>query len=113
MSDPYIRNAKVVRVVDGDTVVLNIDLGFSLKIEQVVRLYGINTPEMVGESRNAGMLAKAYMYGMIPPMSDVTVKTIKPNDKYGRYLAEIYQIGDPVSVNQKMITAGHAIPYMV
>lgn len=113
MIDEYIRKASVVRVIDGDTMVVDVDLGFSIRIEQTVRLAGINAPEMIGPSHADGVLARLFLSSLVPPGTSVTVKTVKPNDKYGRYLADVYQIGSTVSVNQRMIDTGHAVSYMV
>lgn len=83
--------AQVVRVVDGDTIYLDIDLGFFIRMTISVRLYGVNTPELRGETRAAGLQAKAYVATALPVGSTVVAKTYKA-EKYGRYLADIYYL---------------------
>lgn len=115
----YEYRAQVVEIVDGDTVKLDVDLGFSIRQRMTLRLYGINAPEMVGATRAKGEAARDYLAKLIPADSFVTIRTHKDkSDKYGRILAEIYAPGalthDTVySVNQAMIDAGHAVPYYV
>ena len=57
--DQYIRRAKIVRLVDGDTCVLDFDMGMSITVRATVRLFGINTPEVRGPEKVAGHAATA------------------------------------------------------
>lgn len=118
----------LVRVVDGDTVVLSlrrtivvdIDFGFYVKdklsldktAEVTFRLKGVNAPEVVGENKAQGLAAKAFLTDLLvtKPLKVVSYKT----DKYGRWLADIFIAVDGAekSVSQLMIEAGHAVPYM-
>lgn len=76
----------IERVVDGDTLVINFDLGFNVWTKQKVRLARINCPEMKTEE---GKVAKAFTD--IYLNEEVTVKTSKTKlDVYGRYIAEVY-----------------------
>jgi micrococcal nuclease len=117
----YIYKAELIRVVDGDTVDLIIDLGFDTFRHERFRLYGIDAPEM---RTAAGKAAKAWLWEAIQPLEAIYVQTIQlstkaKRDKYGRFLAVLY--GDlttvtmvmresihPRSINAKMITEGHA-----
>ena len=115
----YEYQAKYIKVVDGDTVDLDIDLGLDIHHQVRVRLYGINTPEL--HSSDSEVLKKAkeaklFLFNILtlPNLrsKDLLIKTQKDKtEKYGRYLAEIFTDGDPVSVNQKLIDAGLAVPY--
>lgn len=105
----YEYNATVSRLIDGDTIEAVVDLGFDIKLRQIVRLAGINAPEVVGVSKPAGQAATAFLASLIGPNSPVLFRTEKPHDKYGRYLAWVYLPADPESVNEKMIKAGHAV----
>lgn len=107
MSDPYIRKAVVKRIVDGDTIVVDVDLGFSTTLQQVVRLAGINAPEVVGADKAAGLASKAWLENLIPPGTTVTVQTVKPREKYGRYLATV--LIDGLYVHDLIVAAGHAV----
>lgn len=121
----YEYAAQVVEVVDGDTIKLDVDLGFSIRQKMTLRLYGIDTPEVVGASKAAGLAAKDFLRRLLadgvqgpdgwpicPVWKRVTIKTFKDKgDKYGRLLALIFVGADPIPVNDKLVAAGHAKPY--
>lgn len=103
----YDYNAKVIKVIDADTVDMEVDLGFDVGIKTRFRLYGINAPEM---NTDAGKAAKARMMELVQPGMEFEINTIKDKkDKYGRYLVVIY-CGE-TSVNEKLIKEGHAVEY--
>ena len=110
MTNPWQRyryEAVVVSVYDGDTVTLEIDLGFSTKRVERCRLSRINAPEIRGDERAKGILSHDYLKSLLPVGSVVYVQTIRDaREKYGRYLAEIH-IKDGC-VNDLMVKAGHA-----
>jgi micrococcal nuclease len=117
----YIYKAELIRVVDGDTVELIIDQGFSNFTKQTMRLYGIDAPEM---RTAAGKEAKAWLWEVLQPLETIYVQTIQlstkaKRDKYGRFLAVLYSepptlvpiVREPIhpsSINAQMITEGHA-----
>jgi len=113
----YTYQAAVVRVIDGDTLVLNIDLGFDSWIEQKLRLRGIDAPEM---STLRGVAAKDHVKEIFERVDFVICKTYK-EDKYGRYLADIFyscKEKDPqviaregVFLNQELVDQGYAKLY--
>jgi len=113
----YTYQATVSRVVDGDTLVLHIDLGFDSWIEQKLRLRGIDAPEM---STVLGMAAKDHVKKISNSVSLVVCKTYK-EDKYGRYLADIFyscKEKDPqviaregIFLNQELVDQGYATVY--
>lgn len=108
----FVYGAELVKVIDGDTIVLNIDLGCRVWLkEQHVRLAGLNTPELVGPSSKEAAQAKAWLVGILTRSKELIVKTSKPDpaDKYGRWLAEI--VADDTNVNQMMLTLGLAKAY--
>jgi micrococcal nuclease len=103
----YEYSAEILRVIDGDTVHVRLDLGCDVGIDLTLRLAEINAPEM---STEEGVLAAEFLRNLIQDET-VTVKTFKDKkEKYGRYLATIY-LGEQ-SVNEIMVTEGHAVPYM-
>ena len=57
----YEYRARITRVIDGDTVEAEIDLGFRVSLEVVLRLVGINTPEVHGPDRPRGLAAKGHL----------------------------------------------------
>jgi micrococcal nuclease len=112
MQDDYTRNARVLRVIDGDTVELSIDLGFDISQMRSCRLAGINAPEVHGATKEAGLASKAYLSELLRPGLDLVCQTIKTNDKYGRYLAKLYTNdanGATYCINDKLVAAGQAI----
>ena len=114
--------ATVVRVVDGDTIYFDVDLGFAIQYRLDVRLKGVDTPEIRGASREAGLKSKAFVEQALPVGSLVVLNTYKA-EKYGRYLADvIYLLGaktrdeilaNGTLLNKELIDKGLAVPYMV
>lgn len=101
----YIYRAELIRVIDGDTVDLAVDLGFRVVMRDRFRLYGINAWETKGEERDKGLLAKARLEELIT--GPLTVHTIKDTrGKYGRWLAILYS-GD-LNINGTLVSEGHA-----
>ena len=83
----FTYNATVVRVVDGDTLVLQFDLGFHIYHTARVRLLGVNCPE---RGTPGGTVATNVVKTFCPPGKPCTVTTIKDRtDKYGRYIADV------------------------
>ena len=112
----YEYQATVLRVIDGDTIEVDIDLGFSTIIKKrSVRLKGIDTPETRTRDlveKEAGLRAKDRVEGLCPPGSVITLRTtIDKGDKYGRILGEIFVTGVVQSVNQLLLEEGHAVVY--
>lgn len=118
----YQYKATVVRVVDGDTVYFDVDLGFQIRMTIDVRLYGVNTPEVRGPTREAGLKAKAYVENALPAGTTVIVKTYKA-EKYGRYLADVWYLPGVTDreqilsqgqmLNQELLDKGLAVPYIL
>lgn len=107
----YMYKAWVVRVVDGDTVYLDLDLGFNLYRNNLsYRLLGIDTPEIRGKERPEGLVAKARVEELLPKGKEVRVRTWEAG-KYGRYIAEIYIPEDKRSISQILLDEGLAEVY--
>jgi len=109
----------VVRVVDGDTVDVDIDLGFGVWMrKQRIRMYGIDTPESRTrdlEEKTYGLAAKDFLYGRLDDPKGVTLRTHKDGKgKYGRILGELWRTStySDKSVNEYMIEKHHAVRYM-
>lgn len=106
----YEYHAQVNRVIDGDTIEVSVDLGFSLAWTTPVRLFGINAPESNSKDpieRAGAKVARSYLVDILLGKT-VKVQTVKPKDKYGRYLAEVWRTDglQTQSVNQKMVAMG-------
>ena len=111
------RVKKVTAVVDGDTIDVDIDLGFSVSFSQRVRLAGIDTPESRTSDKAEkalGLEAKEYLKSKLKDAKVVVIKTEKPDssEKYGRILGWLYVDGDTISINDHMIEDGYAWGYL-
>ena len=111
----YEYSVKVVKVIDGDTVDVDIDLGFGVWIhKERVRLHGIDTPESRTSDATEkvfGLKAKAFLEKWITA-GDVTLrtKTYDAKGKFGRILGELWYAGEH-NINQKLIDNHHAVAY--
>ena len=110
----YEYKCKVTRVVDGDTVDIDIDLGFGVWLhKERVRIYGIDTPESRTrdkEEKVFGLLAKDFVKQFVKG-SSVILRTQKydAKGKFGRILGDI--IVDDKSLSETMIKEYHAVAY--
>lgn len=106
------EHVEVVRVLDGDTVELRIDLGNRCLWQEHFRLYGINTPEIYGETKQAGDAAAERLRELLAG-GVLAAETLRP-DKYGRTLVkltvDVYK-GWPEDVATRLIDEGHGVPY--
>ena len=97
----YQYKATVLNVVDGDTIDLNIDLGFHIMVEKRVRLAYIDTPERFSEE---GKKATEFVKKTTPVGSIVFIKTsLDSTDKYGRVLGEIFRPDELKSLNKMLL----------
>ena len=108
---------KVTNVVDGDTIDVEIDLGFDISFSSRVRLAGIDTPESRTTNKAEkvlGLEAKEYVKSKIKDAKDIVIKTEKmdSSEKYGRILGWLFLDGSKVSVNEQMIAEGYACGYL-
>jgi len=114
----YTYKAKLIRVIDGDTIDAEIDLGFGVFLKQRIRLYGINTPETRTkniEEKELGLKAKDRLVELLP--TEFIVETIlNKRGKYGRVLGIVSfetPNGENVNVNKVLVEEGHAIEYSI
>jgi len=113
--DMYEYRARVVRWVDGDTVDLEVDLGFRMSTSTRFRLQGIDTPEVRGPEKEEGKKAAGFCQALLPKGASCIVVTTKAG-KYGRWLARIWACGEDgqrtgLTVNQQLLEAGLAKVY--
>ena len=110
---------KVTRVVDGDTIAVEVDLGFDIIHRARVRMMGIDTPE--SRTRNKaekvlGLASKARLKELLTNRR-VRLETSKEGKgKFGRILATVWTsdkkgVEEYVNINEKLIEEGHARPY--
>jgi micrococcal nuclease len=115
MFEYYVK--KVTKVVDGDTIDVEIDLGFDISFTSRVRLAGIDTPESRTKDlaeKTLGLESKEYLKNHLKDAKSIVIKTEKMNstEKFGRILGWLYVNGETVSVNDMMINDGYAWGYM-
>lgn len=112
----YSYEATVLNVVDGDTVDLDIDLGFHTHLHNVrCRLIGIDTPETRGKKKcEAGLAAKNLVTQELLNQK-VRIRSYKAtdvdSDSFGRWLVRIY-LTDDTDYNQSLIDRGYAVAFM-
>lgn len=103
----YHYAATVVRWVDGDTVWLDVDLGFRMHTTNDFRSYGIDTPE---RGQDGFVEAVSRVNELAPAGSAVHIDSYKNPDKYGRWLVVVYT-ADGTNINQALVDEGLAVPY--
>lgn len=103
----YYYSAKVTSVYDGDTVDVSISLGFGLYLyDQKIRLYGINTPEVKGDERPQGLLARDWLRGRVLGKEIVLHSHKDKKGKYGRWLGTLLLDGQ--NINDELVSKGFA-----
>jgi len=109
----YIYEAKVIRVVDGDTLIVDIDLGFHVWLRnQSIRLSDIDAPESRTtdlDVKAAGLVSKDVLKELCPPESIIKIHTAF-DDKYGRIAAKV-ENEDGVKVNTYLVRNNYAVAY--
>lgn len=108
---------KVTKIVDGDTIDVEIDLGFDISFSSRVRLAGIDTPESRTTDKYEkalGLEIKAKLKHDIENAKSIVIKTEKmdSSEKYGRILGWLYLDGAETSVNEALVAGGYAWSYM-
>lgn len=101
--------ATIVRVVDADTFLISLDLGWHITLETRCRIAGINAPELHTDDGDA---ARAWAVAALPLGTEVTF-TSHSLDKYGRPLGSISmtsQQGAVYDYASEILAAGHAVP---
>ena len=110
----YEYGCQVTRVVDGDTIDVDLDLGFDIIYKCRVRLYGIDTPESRTRNKDEkvrGKLASKFLQDAINNGNHVILRTQLKDSKgkFGRVLASV--IVDGIDINQSMVTNHMAVRY--
>jgi len=113
----YQYKCKIIKVLDGDTVDIDLDLGFKIILaNQRVRMAGVDTPESrtaIAEEKVRGQLSKKKLAEKLPVGSWQIIETQKPDsndDKFGRILG-VFILEDGTRVNDWLIQNNYAVPY--
>jgi micrococcal nuclease len=112
----YTYKAKLIRIIDGDTVDAEIDLGFGVFVKQRIRLYGIATPDAHSadaETKQQSASAKQRLTEIMTREFKV-LTILNKRGKLGRTLGMIYVLdenNEQICVNDQMVADGHAVAY--
>lgn len=111
------RVKKLYKIVDGDTIDVDIDLGFDISLFQRVRLAGIDTPESRTKDvyeKKLGLEVKEKLNDLLKNATKIVIKTEKPDstEKYGRILGWLFVDDGKLSINEQLIKEGYAWEYM-
>jgi len=111
------RVKKLYKVVDGDTIDVDIDLGFDISFFQRVRLAGIDTPESRTKDlleKKLGLEVKEKLTELLKNATNIVIRTEKPDstEKYGRILGWVFVDDSKTSINELLIKQGYAWNYM-
>jgi micrococcal nuclease len=111
----YTYKATVDEIIDGDTVDVTVDLGFSTYKSARLRLNKIDTPETRtrrDKEKKAGKLVEEFLKKLLKGES-LTIKTSKDlKGSFGRYLADLYIEDIDISINQYLLNKGYAREYI-
>lgn len=110
----YEYRCKVLKVVDGDTVDCEIDLGFHIKMVRRIRLFGIDTAEMNAKDelkRRAAKDAKMLVEQSATQIDRIKTQLDKP-DSFGRILGTLFFQGSDYSINDLLLKEGLAVEYL-
>jgi micrococcal nuclease len=117
LKDPYIYRIKqITKVVDGDTVDADIDLGFDISLTKRIRLAGVDTPESRTADANEkkyGLQSKEWLKHALQDAKNILIKTELPDstEKYGRIIGHLFINDQEISLNNQMIVEGYAWEY--
>ena len=115
--DPYIyRIRSIHKVVDGDTIDADIDLGFDISLTKRIRLAGVDTPESRTADANEkkyGLESKEWLKKKVEGAKNILIKTELPDstEKYGRIIGHLFINDQDTSLNDQMIIEGYAWEY--
>jgi micrococcal nuclease len=115
--DPYIYRIKqITRVIDGDTIDADIDLGFDISLTKRIRLAGVDTPESRTADANEkkyGIEAKEWLKHKVENAQHILIKTELPDstEKYGRIIGHLFVNDHENSLNEQMVIEGYAWTY--
>jgi micrococcal nuclease len=111
MNPSYLYTGNVTRVIDGDTIDVRVDLGFSIFTNTRFRLFGIDTPEKtskIAEVKEIAITATNFVKNAIEG-KEITIESMN-KDKYGRWLAKIHY-GEGPTINEQLVALGLAKAY--
>lgn len=108
----YTYSAKLIRVIDGDSIIVEIDRGWKDYSIKTLRLARVNTPEIRGNDKEKGLKAKAWVEETLKKYPQITIESLKL-DGFGRSIAELWYWEEEkwVNLNNKLLELELAIAY--
>lgn len=110
----FTYNCRIAKIVDGDTLDVDIDLGFGIwKTNERIRLWQIDTPECRTkdkEEKKYGLIAKNFVEEHLPVGKIFELQTLE-KDKFGRYLGAVF-VKNRLSINDMLLKANLAVKYV-
>lgn len=113
MKPVYVYRARALRVVDGDTFIAEVDLGFRVSAAIEVRLRGVNTPEGL-----AGLSAKEFLANLlgivslqIAPPHALVLQSYKDRRSFTRWICDVWLDSDKSTLAERIIAAGYGTPF--
>ena len=108
------RSAKLIKVIDGDTFDIEVDLGWSLKIKERIRLSYVDTPEIKNrkEEKKAGIFVRDEVIKWLEGEPNLVVISIaykrvgQVKGKYGRTIADLYHVDEKWLLSQRLLKEG-------
>lgn len=103
MAELYHYRCRMLRVVDGDTFDVELDLGFHVKMERRARMLGYNSPEIFGGhfktpmERELGLACKTRLEALLKAEGLIVRTELDSSDKYGRILVEVISAGTSIN----------------
>jgi micrococcal nuclease len=104
MEPAYVYRASCTRVVDGDTFVLALDLGFRVGVEIHGRLHGVDAPELPTPE---GKAAKGFAMAVLPPSAPLIVRSYRDEQSFARWVVDVWLL-DGALLADVLVAAGHA-----
>ena len=116
MEPAYIYRAEMKRIVDGDTIDMDVDLGFFVKVRIRFRLQGINTPEIYRKKKDSeeykqGMKSVEFVEEKFRENQGICMVVSTKTGAYGRWIGDIYFGDSEESLSNQLLDAGLAVPY--
>lgn len=110
----WVFPARLMRVIDADTLDVSISQGMHTYRVDRLRLLGLNAPEVRGVTRVAGLAATAYVVDwMAVAVGEWPLRTeTHKSDVFGRYLAVVWRVIDGACLNDDLLESGHAVPFI-
>lgn len=111
------RVKNIIKIIDGDSIIVLLDLGFYIYAQKTIRLVDIDSPEihtLNEEHKKYGIRAKEKLTEYLSfENGDIIVSTLKPNssDKYGRILGSVYKEGHNLTASEYMLANNYAWYY--